>query len=113
MPNTSKVPILPSMTMDMLFDPYPTRIRIKYRNLIDLFDVAKDSLGGKIIDYNPDYRYVYFENVKEYYVHGRIDVIMPTEWECVQYNWIEKNEYIDVVPNWIYQFNKFSQIKLT
>lgn len=111
-PSIRKSLVLPPMTGDVLFDSYPSRRRVKIPSLIDLFDLAQESCGGKIIDYNPDYRYVYFDNLKEFYKHGRIGVIMPTEWECVQYNWVNKNEYADMLCNWVYQFNKFCKVKL-
>ena len=84
----------------------------KNSSLIDLFDICVVEWGGKIIDYNPDYRYVYFENIKEFYKRGLTELIMPNEWECVEYNWILKDEYIDMLPNIIMQFNKICKFKV-
>lgn len=62
-----------------------------------------------VFDANADYRYQFFENVKNLIVDEYIELILPDRLCDKDVCWVRVEDYIENLHEWIAQFNKFSK----
>ena len=90
--------------------------RVNKQNLINsfakLFNVCRIECGFGVLDVNSDYRYIIFENVKRLIVDQQIETTLPDYMCDNELIWIEDDDYMEQVPEWIGAFNSFSRIKI-
>ena len=90
--------------------------RVKKRFMINnwekLLTLIKDSCGVGVFDVNADYRYTVFEDINKLIVEKQIETLFPSFVEDKELIWIEVNEYLEQLPQWVSSFNSLSSVKL-
>lgn len=100
-------------SMETLFQSIiETTTKRKIKTIIKLLKLCQDESKFGIFDINGDFRYNYFDDVKSLIVDKHINFIKPDKLIDNEIGWIGINEYIEEIPNWIHQFNSFSNIKI-
>lgn len=88
------------------------RKRERINTWLKLLTECEKSCGIGVFDTNASYRYTLFENINNLISKNIVNIVYPSYIEDFEINWIDKNEYIEQLPNWIGQFNSFSKIKV-
>ena len=84
----------------------------KITTFTKLLKLCSDECHFGVMDINSNYRYTFFENMKELIQGETLTILMPASNEDMFINWISIDEYKENLPQWIHQFNSFSPLKI-
>ena len=109
-PNISSEDVV-AQIVDTTKDTHQQR-KLTVNTFAKLISVCMNECYFGVLDINGNYRYTFFENMKQLIVEEKLDVLMPDKLEDYDFVWITIEDYMENLPVWVSQFNSFSDIKI-
>ena len=97
--------------VDLTKDTHQQR-KLTVNTFAKLISVCMNECHFGVLDINGNYRYTFFENMKQLIVEEKLDILMPDKFEDYDFVWITVEDYMENLPVWVSQFNSFSDIKI-